>query len=251
MEHRSILGMRVDATSYNEATRTILDWARRRESKYVCIATVNNVMEAVDDEKFCGVMNASDLVTSDGMPLVWGLRRLGVKGASRVYGPDLFPRILQAAEEGGIPVGFYGGANEAVLDRLEKEATRQFPDLRIAYRWSPPFRPLTPAEDEDVTSQIAESGAGIVFVGLSTPKQELWMAAHRGRMPVVMLGIGAAFDFFTGTKAQAPRWMMRAGLEWLFRLVTEPRRLWRRYLKHNPRFVVYFAWQLLRGGQHS
>jgi len=251
MQSRSILGMRVDATSYAGATGTVLEWARRGESRYVCIASVNNVMEAVDSAEFRSVMNAGDLVTSDGMPLVWGLRRLGVKTASRVYGPDLFPCVLRAAEQAGIPVGFYGGAGEDVLDRLESEALRRFPELRIVYRWSPPFRPLTPAEDAHVTHEIEASGAGILFVGLSTPKQELWMSAHRGRVPAVMLGVGAAFDFFTGAKAQAPRWMMRSGLEWLFRLFTEPRRLWKRYLKHNPRFVVYFAWQLLRGGNHS
>ncbi len=248
MEHRSILGMRVDATTYANATRSVIDWAQRGESRYVCIANVNSVMEAVDSAEFRAAVNSGDLVTSDGMPLVWGLRRLGVKDASRVYGPDLFPCVLRAAEESGIAVGFYGGGDEQVLDRLELEARKQFPKLRIAYGWAPPFRELTAEEDERVTRRITESGAGIVFVGLSSPQKELWMSAHRGRIPAVMLGVGAAFDFFTGTKTQAPRWMMRAGLEWLFRLGTEPRRLWKRYLKQNPRFVMHFAWQLLRGG---
>jgi N-acetylglucosaminyldiphosphoundecaprenol N-acetyl-beta-D-mannosaminyltransferase len=148
------------------------------------------------------------------------------------------------AEARGIPVGFYGGA-PAALVCLQVVLRNRFPKLQIPYMWSPPFRPLTPEEDAAAVSAINESGARILFIGLNTPKQDYWMAAHRGRVHAVMLGVGAAFDFLAGTKVQAPRWMMAIGMEWFFRLVTEPRRLWKRYLKHNPRFVALFACQLL------
>jgi N-acetylglucosaminyldiphosphoundecaprenol N-acetyl-beta-D-mannosaminyltransferase len=240
----SILGMRVDPTSYRAASEQVCAWAASGESRYVCVATVNNVMEAWDAPGFQDVMNGADLVTPDGMPLVWGLRRLGHPDASRVYGPDLTPIVLALAEARGIPVGFYG-ASQAVLDRLREVIGQQFPALRLAYMYSPPFRPLTAEEDAEVVDAISRSGARILFIGLNTPKQDFWMAQHRGRVPAVMMGVGAAFDFLAGTKVQAPRWVMRIGMEWFFRLVTEPRRLWKRYLKHNPRFVVLFAAQLL------
>jgi len=241
---RSVLGMRVDFTNYRHAAAIVRNWALESASRYVCVATVNNVMEAHDSTDFQRVMNDADLVTPDGMPLVWGLRMLGLTGAERVYGPDLTPALLEMAALNALPVGFYGAA-PSTLAKLRQVLARKFPDLRIAYFYSPPFRALTADEDRDVVSQINRSGAKILFVGLNTPKQDCWMAAHRGRVQAVMIGVGAAFDFLAGTKRQAPRWMMRTGLEWLFRLFSEPRRLWRRYLKHNPRFVVLFALQLL------
>jgi N-acetylglucosaminyldiphosphoundecaprenol N-acetyl-beta-D-mannosaminyltransferase len=239
-----ILGMKVDATSYAEASRLILDWSRLHASRYVCVATVNNVMESHDSVAFKQIMNRADMVTPDGMPLVWGLRFLGHRQASRVYGPDLTPIVLRMAADAQIPVGFYGSTPE-VLARLKEVLLNWFPALQIVYEWSPPFRPLTPQEDCDAVEAINCSGARILFIGLNTPKQDYWMAEHRGRVQAVMLGVGAAFDFLAGTKVQAPRWMMRIGMEWLFRLVTEPRRLWKRYLKHNPRFVALFVGQLL------
>ena len=241
----NILGTRVDSTSYHEATAVITEWAAQNLSKYVCVATVSQVMEGHDAPAFQAVMNQADLVTPDGMPLVWGLRLLGCKGATRVYGPDLTPTVLARAAADGLPVGFYGGSPE-VLEQFVQAMTARFPELKAAYAFSPPFRPLTPAEDQQVVQKIMESGARILFVATGNPAQELWMAAHRGKVPAVMIGVGAAFDFLTGAKRQAPRWMMGIGLEWLFRLATEPRRLWKRYLKHNPRFVVLFALQLIR-----
>jgi N-acetylglucosaminyldiphosphoundecaprenol N-acetyl-beta-D-mannosaminyltransferase len=190
-------------------------------------------------------VNGADLVTSDGMPLVWGLRLLGIPGATRVYGPDLLPVVCRKAAAAGIPVGFHGGTPET-LARLLERVRRDHPGLRIAYAESPPFGPLDAARLAREAEAIAASGARIVFVGLGCPKQERWMAAQRGRIPAVMLGVGAAFDFLSGAKRQAPRWMQAAGLEWAFRLATEPRRLWRRYLANNPRFVALFAAQVLR-----
>jgi N-acetylglucosaminyldiphosphoundecaprenol N-acetyl-beta-D-mannosaminyltransferase len=240
----SIIGTRVHHTSYENAVGLVRGWADSHASRYICIAPVYNVMYSWDSPTFRRATNEADLTTPDGMPLVWALKLLGFRNASRVYGPDLTPKVLEMAQENGFSVGFYGAAPE-VLSRLVEVLPAHFPSLRIAYAFSPPFRPLTPAEDKDVVDAINNSGVRILFVGLTTPKQDFWMAAHRGRVQAVMLGVGAAFDFLAGSKPQAPRWMMRIGMEWFFRLVTEPRRLWKRYLKHNPRFVVLFALQLL------
>jgi N-acetylglucosaminyldiphosphoundecaprenol N-acetyl-beta-D-mannosaminyltransferase len=238
-----ILGMRVDPTSYEEATEKVLAWAAVGESRYVCVANVHMVMEAHDDPSFRALVNAADLVTPDGMPLVWMLRKLGHPHQERVCGPELTSRVCAEAARRGVPVGFYGGHPEA-LEALVRNLSARFPGLWVVYAYSPPFRPLTPEEDERVTEEINASGARILFVGLGCPKQEWWMAEHKGRVRAVMLGVGAAFDFHAGRVRQAPVWMQRAGLEWLFRLVQEPRRLWRRYLKHNPRFLLLAFLQL-------
>jgi N-acetylglucosaminyldiphosphoundecaprenol N-acetyl-beta-D-mannosaminyltransferase len=237
--------MRVDATSYEDATDRVVDWAKRGESRYVCVASVNNVMHARDDSAYAAMMNNADLVTPDGMPLVWGLRILGVPHATRTYGPSLTPLVCERAAREGIPVGFYGGTPE-VLERLHTELLSAYPDLNIAYSWPPPFRALTADEEAQVARDIDVSGARIVFVGLGTPKQEQWMVRHQGKLTAVMLGVGAAFDFIAGQKKQAPSWMQKRGLEWLFRLTTEPRRLWKRYLYSNPRFIGLFAAQAAR-----
>jgi N-acetylglucosaminyldiphosphoundecaprenol N-acetyl-beta-D-mannosaminyltransferase len=239
-----ILGMKVNVTSYEDTTGVVAAWSRVSPSRYICVATVNNVMEAYDSQRFRDIMNAADLVTPDGMPLVWGLRLLGHRSATRVYGPDLTPVVLERAAADGIPVGFYGGSPD-VLACLQKTVKDRFPDLQISYAFSPPFRPLTKDEDEEIVAAINRSRARILFIGLNTPKQDYWMAEHKGRIQAVMLGVGAAFDFLAGSKRQAPRWMMKIGMEWFFRLCTEPRRLWKRYLKHNPRFAVLFTLQLL------
>ena len=239
-----VLGMRVDPTSYDNAAQVILDWAREKSSRYVCVANVYNVMTAHDCREFLRVTNAADLVTPDGMPLVWCLRAMGHSHASRVYGPDLAQALMAKAASSGISVGFYGGTPETI-QLLRNTVESRHPELRVTYAFSPPFRPIAPARDEEVVQAINRSGVGILFVGLGTPKQDYWMAAHQGRVQSVMVGIGAAFDFLAGTKPQAPRWMMHIGMEWFFRLVTEPRRMWKRYLKHNPRFILLFALQLL------
>jgi N-acetylglucosaminyldiphosphoundecaprenol N-acetyl-beta-D-mannosaminyltransferase len=241
----AVLGTKVARTNYQNATQNIFEWAWNSESRYVCVASVNNVMEGHDSAEFQRVTNEADLVVPDGTPIVWALRLLGNAGATRVYGPDLTPIVLEDAQANGLPVGFYGGAPDVLKGLVEVLATR-FPRLKIAYAYSPPFRPLTPEEDAHQVAAINASGARILFIGLNTPKQDYWMAAHKGRVQAVMVGVGAAFDFLAGAKPQAPRWMMPCGLEWVFRLYTEPRRLWKRYLKHNPRFLIFFAFQLVR-----
>jgi N-acetylglucosaminyldiphosphoundecaprenol N-acetyl-beta-D-mannosaminyltransferase len=178
------------------------------------------------------------------------LRALGLRRATRVYGPELTVWILQTAAESGIPVGFLGGTPE-VLDRLIGVVRRRFPSLRIGFADAPPFREITPEEDRRITLAIQSSGVGVLFVGLGCPKQERWMRAHQGRVEAVMVGVGAAFDFLAGAKPQAPPWMQNGGLEWLFRLCSEPRRLWRRYLFNNPRFAVLAITQLIRERLHE
>jgi N-acetylglucosaminyldiphosphoundecaprenol N-acetyl-beta-D-mannosaminyltransferase len=236
--------MKVDLTSYSEAVDQVLRWSEEGRGRYVCVATVHMVMEAYDDPEFQRIVNAADLVTPDGVPLVWALRLLGARGATRVYGPDLTPAVCAEAARRQVPVGFYGGTPN-VLARMTAELRRRWSSLPIAYHCSPPFRPLSPEEDEEVISGIRASGVRVLFVGLGCPRQERWMAAHRERLGLVMLGVGAAFDFLAGTKRQAPQLLQRAGLEWSFRLATEPRRLWRRYLYHNPRYLGLFARQLI------
>jgi N-acetylglucosaminyldiphosphoundecaprenol N-acetyl-beta-D-mannosaminyltransferase len=244
LDSRKVLGMRVDATSYEDASRRVVRWAQEGRSAYVCVASVHMVMEAFDSEGFQRVVNGAALVTPDGMPLVWALRRLGVGGASRVYGADLTASVVERAARERVPIGLYGGTPES-LDSFVRVLEERYPGIRVVCRIAPPFRPLTPEEDEAVTQEITSSGARILFVGIGCPKQEKWMADHEGRIPAVMLGVGAAFDFITGRVRQAPRWMQAAGLEWTFRLAMEPRRLWKRYAKHNPRFAALFMSQLL------
>lgn len=245
MQSRHILGVRVDATTYAEAAGKIVEWAHARRSCYVCCAPVSLIMEARRTRDDHEVLRQAALVTSDGMPVVWMLRALGIRKATRVYGPELTPWILQAATEAGLPVGFFGGTDE-VLQRLTEIVRREFPHLRIVYAEAPPFRKTTAEEDRRITSAIQSSGVRVLFVGLGNPKQERWMRAHQGRVEAVMVGVGAAFDFMAGAKPQAPRWMQRRGMEWLFRLWMEPRRLWRRYLFNNPAFAVLAVSQLIR-----
>ncbi len=237
--------MRTHATSYAAATRQVLDWAHERSPRYVCVANVHMAMETHDDPAFREVVNRADLVTPDGMPLVWSLRALGLKRASRVYGPTLTLHVCEGAAREGVPVALYGGTPESLQDFTALLRSR-YPGIQVVCQIAPPFRALTPDEDERYTRELQQSGAAIVFVGIGCPKQERWMAAHTGRLSAVLLGVGAAFDFHSGRVKQAPAVMQRSGLEWLFRLAMEPKRLWKRYTRHNPRFVWLITRQLLR-----
>ena len=239
-----ILGVRVDATSYTQATGLVRSWAQAGESRMVCTANVHMVMTAYDEAAFRSVLQAADLVTPDGMPLVWTLRRMGYAQQERVYGPTLMGKLLSLVEETGIPVGFLG-STPAVIENIQVQVRQAHPQIKLAYAYSPPFRALDPVEDAAIVDAINQSGVRILFVGLGCPKQELWMHAHRGQVNAVMLGVGAAFDYLAGIKPQAPLWMQRIGLEWFYRLVTEPRRLWVRYVYHNPRFVVKVLGELI------
>jgi N-acetylglucosaminyldiphosphoundecaprenol N-acetyl-beta-D-mannosaminyltransferase len=241
---RYLLDVRVDVCDYLEAAHAILAMAEAGGGM-TCVATVHTLMEAWDDPAFRAIVNDAELVTSDGMPLVWSLRALGARSASRVYGPTLLPFLCEQAARRGVPVGFYGGRPE-VAEALAHRLVRRYPRLAIAFTHAPPHSDAPPAVDGDVAAAIEDSGARVLFVGLGCPKQERWMAAYREHVSCALVGVGAAFDFVAGAKRQAPTWMQRAGLEWLFRLGCEPRRLWRRYAWHNPRFALHMGLQIAR-----
>jgi N-acetylglucosaminyldiphosphoundecaprenol N-acetyl-beta-D-mannosaminyltransferase len=239
-----MLNSKVDLTNYEHSTQTILNWACAGESRMVIAANTHVIMEAYDSPAFRTVVTKADLVAPDGVPLVWMMRLKGQNDQRRVYGPTLMLHILESAARDSIPVGFYGGMPKT-LDSLVKRMQARYKRLSAAFSYSPPFREMNSEEDMAIVEQINQSGARILFVGLGCPKQETWMAEHRGRVNAVMLGVGAAFDFHAGVKPQAPIWMQKVGLEWLFRLLAEPRRLWRRYLYHNPRFIFLAVADLL------
>jgi len=203
---------------------------------YVCLAPVHMIMEAMDDPSFFDILDDAEAVVPDGMPLVWSLRADGYRDTERIAGMDLTRAVLELARERRMAVGFYGG-REKVLRQLLTLVGSRWPGVRIAYAYSPPFHPHNEREAEQQIEQINSSGVQILFVGLGCPKQERWMAANRANTPAVMLGVGAVFDVLSGVKPQAPILLRRLGLEWLFRLVLEPRRLFWRYACHNPRFV--------------
>lgn len=233
--------MRVNATRMEETLRIIEAWIARRESRYVCVSGMHGVIECQHDERLREIHNAAGLVTTDGMSLVWLCKLKGHRAVERVYGPDLMLALCQRSPARGFRHYFYG-ASPAVLEALTARVTGGCPGLQVVGAHAPPFRPLSPAEDADNVRRILEARPDVVWVGLGTPKQEHWMAAHVGQLGgVVVIGVGAAFDFLSGMKRQAPRWMQRNGLEWLFRLLTEPRRLWRRYLFNIPLFAWYLA----------
>lgn len=242
---RSILGVRIDATSYGDACDRIYAWAQTQTSCYLVAANVHVVMTAFWNPAYRTILDRAALVTPDGMPLVLGLRLLGVRGQSRVYGPDLMLAWCDRAAQLGLPIYLYGGT-QATLEQLVDNLTQRFPGLPIAGYYAPPFRLLSPQEEAADVDRIHRSGAQVVFVGLGCPKQEQWMARQQGSLKAVMIGVGAAFSFHSGEVAQAPRWMMRWGLEWLYRFSQEPRRLWQRYLINNPLFVLLFGGQLLK-----
>lgn len=241
---RRIIGIRVDGVTKAGAVGQIASWSAEDASRYISVATVHLTMEAHDDPAFRRLINDADMVIPDGMPIVWGLRAQGLRSQGRVCGPDLTPLLCERAEADGIPVGFYGVTDETMA-RLLEVCKRRWPKLDVVYAYSPPFRDLSEDEERAIADEIASSGARLLFVGLGCPKQDWWAVRQLGRFPGVILPVGAAFDFLAGTKSRPPDWIRRAGLEWVHRLVTEPRRLWYRYLYHNPRFVALFARQLL------
>jgi N-acetylglucosaminyldiphosphoundecaprenol N-acetyl-beta-D-mannosaminyltransferase len=245
LKHRSILRTRIDATSYDDACDRILCWANNNTSCYIVAANVHVVTTAYWDKAYQNIINNAALVTPDGMPLVWGMRWLGIGQQKRVYGPDLMLAWCDRASQTQTPIYLYGGTT-ATLEKLTSKLQQQFPHLIIAGKHSPPFRPLTAAEEREDLDRIHASGAKVVLVGLGCPKQEQWMARQQGKLQAVAIGVGAAFAFHSGEVSQAPRWLMKLGLEWFYRLVAEPQRLWKRYLINNPAFIVLFGWQLLR-----
>lgn len=240
-----VLNLRPNVTSLEELILKVTDLVGKKKGGYICFSTVHMVVEAYDDPEFAEKVNNADYVVTDGMPIVWMQRLQGISQASRLRANDAMIALCQYAERKGFSVGFYG-SSESVIEAIIQRVKRDFPNLKVAYAYSPPFRPLSEKEDEEITDQINRASPDILFVGLGCPKQERWMASHRNRIKSVMLGVGASFDFFAGNIKECPQWLSSLGLEWLFRLFQEPRRLWRRYILLNPRFILLAAMQLAR-----
>lgn len=218
--------------------------------EYVCVAATHTVMAAREDPELRDAVLGGSLTVPDGQPLVWALHAYGHDAATRIYGPELMERTCARAARTGARIFLYGGRDQQALDDLVRQLGERHPGVVIAGTYKPVYRPLSPDEQREVASAINAATPDIVWVGLGVPRQEKWMATMRGQLDApVLVGVGAAFDFLSGTVAQAPAWIQRAGLEWLFRLTREPKRLWRRYARYNPRFVVGFArewWRMKR-----
>ena len=241
----NVLGVGVSAINIPTAVAEMERWIAEGARHYVCVSGAHGVMESQRDETLRAIHNRAGMVTPDGMPLVWMSRLHGAKHVSRVYGPDLMLAFLEQSAGKAYRHFFYGGA-EGVPERLVQALQTRFPDLIVAGTYSPPFRALTADEQRGILEHINAAKPDVVWVGLSTPKQEYWMAANRAQLNApVLMGVGAAFDFHAGLKPQAPLWMQRNGLEWLFRLVTEPKRLWRRYAYIVPMFLFLVVLQEL------
>lgn len=242
-----LLGIGVSLTDYDTAVASIMAAARAGQSAIVSCHAVHAIVTCADDDALRAGVNQFDMITPDGQPVRWALNWLHkAKLAERVYGPELMQRLCRAAAAQRVPVYLYGGS-EQVACQLPERLVSLFPGLRIVGSESPPYRPLTAEESAAVDRRIVESGAKLLFIGLGCPKQDQFALDHRG-LPVVQLCVGAAFDFLAGNKASAPAWMQRRGLEWLFRLLHEPKRLWRRYLTTNTRFVWEVAKATFRRG---
>ena len=240
-----VLGVQVNAVQIPGAIERMLEWIAARDgSRYVAVTGMHGVTEARRDPGFRATLNQADMVVPDGMPLVWLGRVRGHRLRRRVYGPELMLEFCRTTASRGLRHYFYGGA-PGVAQSLASQLAERFPGLVVAGSYTPPFRPLTPEEDAAVVAEINASQADIVWVGLSTPKQEKWMRDHQARLDVpVMVGVGAAFDIHSGRAKQAPVWMRENGLEWCYRLVQEPRRLWRRYILLGSVFVCNVSLEL-------
>lgn len=228
----NILGLHISALDMPTTLHTLHQWIERRTPHYVCVTPAHSVMDAYADPTLRHIFNASGLTTPDGMAIVWLLRWYGQPQVQRVYGPDLLLAACQYGLERGWRHFFYGG-DTGVADDLAHCLSLRFPGLQVAGTYTPPFRDLTLEEEDALAAEVRAARPDILWVGLSSPNQERWMAAHVERLDVpVLAGVGAAFDFLSGRKPQAPPWVQGAGLEWLFRLLSEPRRLWRRYARY-------------------
>lgn len=241
-----ILGINIEAQTFADATAALLRWAEDTGKRYVCTCPVYTLMMCRERADVHRAVSAADMVTADGMPLVWLQRRLGAPTAERVYGPDLLLALCKATAGSHVSHYFWGGM-PGVPEALVAELTRSFPGLKVAGLCSPPVSDVGTQPDPAVVERLNRSGANVVWVGLGSPKQDLWMQLYRPVLNApLLIGVGAAFDLLAGMKRQAPRWMQRSGLEWLYRLLQEPGRLGKRYLVYNPKFIwLLFRHQLL------
>jgi N-acetylglucosaminyldiphosphoundecaprenol N-acetyl-beta-D-mannosaminyltransferase len=244
-ETAAVLGVQLALTDYDQALRWLDAMVQARRRGYVCVCNVHTVMASREDAALRDALAGSSLNVPDGQPLVWAVNALGHGLENRVYGPELMARACARAAETGQRFYLYGGRDQGALFQLALNLRQRFPGIKIVGGYSPPHRPLTPEEREAIVEEINHSRPDIVWVGIGVPKQEKWMAELRPTLEApVLIGVGAAFDFHAGLVRQAPPWIQDAGLEWAFRLAHEPRRLWRRYSRYNPRFLAAFAAQL-------
>ncbi len=246
MESIDICGVRVSAVNLASACDSVSGWIGEGTKTYVCVVPVSTIVACQSDTNYLDVINNAGMATPDGMPLVWLGQWRGYRDIRRTYGPDLMLALCDLSQKRGYRHFLYGGSRET-SQLLEDLLKKQFPHLNIVGRLSPPSRPLHTPEDPQAIEEINRTNADILWVGLGSPKQDFWMAQHRPQLTVpVMIGVGAAFDFLAMTKKQAPRWMQQAGLEWFFRLCCEPKRLWRRYLIGNSKFIYYLLQDSLK-----
>jgi N-acetylglucosaminyldiphosphoundecaprenol N-acetyl-beta-D-mannosaminyltransferase len=242
-----ILGTPVSIVSFKDVLTLFEEWVAEHHGRFVVFRDVHGVMRARNDPKLQKAHEHADLIAPDGMPLVWVVKIAGINGISRVPGPDLMPAVCKRGLAHGWKHYFFGGA-PGVAESVATELTKKFPGIIISGVQSPPFRKLTKEEDELVCATIREAQPDFVWVGLGTPKQEIWMDEHRDKCGgAILLGVGAAFDIAAGTTQRAPKWMQEYGIEWIFRLLNDPKRLWRRYLVLAPIFVCSATIEILRG----
>ncbi|SDS27854.1 N-acetylglucosaminyldiphosphoundecaprenol N-acetyl-beta-D-mannosaminyltransferase [Paenibacillaceae bacterium GAS479] len=234
-----IIDTHITALSFDETVAELEQWVEKKEKQYVCICNTHSLVTASNDGYFQEVLNHAGICTPDGMPLVWGLRAYGYSQQNRVDGPNLMLRMCQLSEQKKYGIFLYGGS-EQTLNELKEQLHRLYPSVNIVGAYSPPFRTLTQEEDERVVEMLNQSQADFIFVGLGCPKQEIWMYEHRNRINSVMIGVGAAFDFVAGKIKRPPLFVQKSGFEWLFRLISEPRRLWKRYAYNNPLYIYRF-----------
>lgn len=240
-----ILGAKISAIDMDDALSSIEEAILKREKIYICVCPVSTVMECRKSEKVLASVNCAQLATPDGMAVVWIGRMLGHRNLKRVYGPELMQRVCGLSAGKGYKNYLYGSTPE-VLNKLKEKLNLRYAGLTISGIFSPPFGSLSKEEDDEITGRINNCCPDIIWVGLGSPKQDLWMHEHRDRISApVMIGVGAAFDFLSGNKPQAPGWIRNNGFEWLFRLISEPRRLWRRYLVDYPLFIYYASLDLI------
>ena len=245
MIRQRILSLETKVIDIAMAVNQTLLLVSKKRGGYICVSNVHMCMEVYDTPEFERIVNSANMILPDGRPLLWAQKLLGHHGATQVRGQDIMSELCVISGKKGLRIGLYGGQSESVLASVESKLKQDYPSIKLSFQFSPPFRPLTPAEDAKVVNEINSAGIDILFVGIGCPKQERWMAEHKDKLRCVLFGVGAAFDFVAGQKKHAPRWMQQAGLEWFFRLCTEPKRLWKRYLINNPRFIFYFGLQLI------
>ncbi len=244
METKNVINFAITSLRCDEQIRTIVKWGKGNLSKIVCIANVHMLIEAHQNPLFGAVLHSADLVTPDGMPLVWMMRFLGAVHQDRVAGIDVLEGVCKLAQTEDVSVYFIG-SQASILKKMKLRLDREFPNLKIAGLAPLPFRPLTSEEDSALIQSLNQSGAGIVFVSLGCPKQETWMSQHKGKVSAVMVGLGGAFPVYAGIHKRAPEFLRRAGLEWLFRLIQEPHRLWKRYFTTIPLFLWLVVQQMM------